>query len=129
MSYIEILTIAANNIGLKASLLISVCSVESNLKTVSNTLDPNEGSHGICQVSLRTARELIPNINKQKLLNPYINAHLAAKILKQKVDKYGLELGIASYNSGSPLYKNGVLKNQKYLDKVLKIHNGGKYGK
>ena len=41
-----------------------------------------------------------------------------------KYSKYGFELGIVSYNTGSPQYKNGVLRNADYLKKVLKYAKG-----
>jgi soluble lytic murein transglycosylase-like protein len=44
--------------------------------------------------------------------------------LLNKISKYGLELGIASYNSGSPRYKNGKLANADYLKKVLNYAKG-----
>ena len=40
--------------------------------------------------------------------------------LSNKIKKYGLQKGIASYNSGSPRYdKNGKLANQEYVDLVM----------
>ena len=122
MTYVQILTLAAQKVGLKASLLISICTVESNLKNVSNLSDPNGGSHGICQVALTTAKEIEPKINTEKLQDPVINSNLAAKILKQKIKKYGLILGIASYNSGSPKYRNNKLINSNYVAKVLNLY-------
>jgi soluble lytic murein transglycosylase-like protein len=41
-------------------------------------------------------------------------AHLASKL-----KKYGMPAGVAAYNSGSPIVKNGQLINQKYVDNVL----------
>jgi len=44
--------------------------------------------------------------------------------LSNKIQKYGLELGICSYNSGSPRYKDGILANADYLKKVLAYSKG-----
>lgn len=53
----------------------------------------------------------------------FINAETqlfyGCKHLSSKIDKYGLEKGIASYNSGTPIYKKGELINQRYVDDVL----------
>lgn len=54
------------------------------------------------------------------LLDPEINLDYCCRYLKGRLDKYGYEKGIASYNSGKPRYNpNGTLVNQKYVDGVL----------
>ncbi len=120
MNYLPILTEAAQNVGIAVQLLISVCTVESNLINTSNFKDPHGGSHGICQVSLRSAREFYPNIGINTLKIPEVNASIAAQILREKLNKYKkIELVIASYNSGSPRYNKGKLINALYVQKVM----------
>lgn len=133
MNYVEILTNAAVSAKVLASVLVSLCSVETGLKNVSNMRDPFGGSHGICQVSIRTAKYIEgDHITVKDLNNPYVNARIAAKYLKRLYDKYGnYEHAVAAYNMGHVRYKNNKLCNKKYVDKVLKleynIRNGEVY--
>lgn len=122
MTLTSILSIAAHKVGISASLLTSVCMVESGLRSVNNFTDNYHSSHGICQIQLPSAREIIPYVDALALQQHSVNSYIAARILKRKIRKYGLELGIASYNSGSPKYtKSGVLINQAYVQNVLDL--------
>ena len=80
-------------------------------------------SWGLCQLMGGRARELGFRDDLPKLIDPDINLYYGAKNLKGLIIKYDEErLVIASYNSGSPVYKKdkltGVLINETYVDKV-----------
>lgn len=129
MNITSVIIIAANKVGVSASLLLSICTVESGLRPVNNFTDHGGGSFGICQVQNSTAREIVPWADRLALQQPELNAYIAATVLKKKINKYGEVLGIASYNSGSPKFLNGVLRNKKYVDKVQKLRYNIDYGK
>lgn len=121
MSMISIISLAAKKIGLTAALLIAVCDTETGLLNINNFEDGNGGSYGICQLSVPAAREFGNHYDSLALQQPEVNAMLASKYLKKKIQKYGsIELGIAAYNSGSPIYnKKGRLINLRYVQNVL----------
>ena len=71
------------------------------------------GSYGLCCMSLETARSMHPDITVEQLLDPAINASLAAelcarnaKLLPPKLDKEHFYQELAArYNSGKPYAK------------------------
>lgn len=78
-------------------------------------------SYGLMQIMGFTARELgyrgwLTGI----ICNSCLQIELGCRYLGQKIYSYGLEKGIASYNSGSPKFKeDGTLVNQDYVSNVL----------
>lgn len=101
--------------------------------------DPNysdskkiSASYGPMQIMYTTAKlEGWDGVVPANLHNPEINIDLGTKHLKRKITKYGLELGILAYNSGSPSKSNGdprLEHNYVYLKKVAKFYKqfGGK---
>lgn len=121
---IELFTVIANKVGVSTSLLLAICTAESNLHNMNNFKDGNgKGSHGICMVNVNTARTLVPHADMLALQQIKFNIKIAAMYLKQKQDKYAYEdLYIAAYNAGIPIFnKRGKLINHKYVEKVLKI--------
>lgn len=133
MNYLEILTNAAHHYQILASVLISLCSVETGLKNLNNLTDRNGGSYGICQVSIRTAKYIEGNhVTTETLSDPYVNAYIAAKYLKKLYDKYGrYDYAVAAYNMGHVKIINNKIVNKNYIDKVMKLEynmrNGEKY--
>lgn len=120
---LQIITQAAYKVGISAHILVSVCTVETGLKTVSNFNDPNGGSHGVCQVALPTARSIIPTIDLLALQNPYVNAYVAASYLKQlkHIHKETNRM-LAAYNAGHVEFNDdGSFINQEYVDKVNNV--------
>lgn len=108
----------AKSIGVNAYLLVSICTVESNLNNVNNFKDKNGGSFGTCQLNLKTARQIAPNIDILALQQPMVNAHIAALYLKRLEKKYKTNRRIASaYNAGRP-----VTYNPTYVNKVMRIY-------
>jgi hypothetical protein len=117
---IQLLTQIANQVGISSSLLLSICTVESNLKNINNYLDNVEPSFGVCQVQLSTARTIMPYVDSLALQRPRINALIAAMYIKRLEMKYDLLSEVVSaYNRGSIKRINGKLSNQKYVDNVL----------
>lgn len=85
-------------------------------------------SYSLCQIMFLTAEELIhDNLEPETLYDPEFNIKLGCMLLKKKMDKYGIELGILAYNSGSPRGEEPTLEhNYEYLRKVAK--NYKKFG-
>lgn len=123
---------------LPRNLLKSICWAESNWdhKAV-NSHDGGSNNHatGTCQVLITTAEYLnqrdytecrIPKKELKvsevcELMDPMYNAMTAAKFISRLIKRHRGDITkvVASYNSGSPKYKGGVLVNQRYVDKVL----------
>ncbi len=127
--YAQLIYSIANNIGVSASLLLSICTVETGLRNVNNYQDGNGGSFGVCQVSEPVARSFRPHIGRLALQQPEVNIEIAALYLKQLYDKYEHPWhSVAAYNGGKARIVDGVYRNQDYVNKVKKeygrIHDG-----
>lgn len=119
---IELFTTIANQVGVSASLLISVCTAETGLRNVNNFGDANgRGSLGICQVGLPTAREQIKHVDALAMQQVRVNIRVAAIYLKKLERTYtSYPLIIAAYNMGHvKINRNGQLVNREYVDKVM----------
>lgn len=112
----------ANTVGVSPMLLLSICQVETGMKVLNNYTDG--GSYGVAQLQLKTARTIVPRVDILALQQPSVNVMIAAKYLKSLLNKYGNDewKAVAAYNAGSLKYKNGVLINKKYVDKVKKVY-------
>jgi soluble lytic murein transglycosylase-like protein len=78
-------------------------------------------SYGLMQIMFTTFEELGMKeiLDPEILYDPETNINYGVKYLKRKISLYGLELGIISYNSGSPRgIKPKEEPNFKYLKKV-----------
>jgi len=125
MVYENIITLAAQKIGVPISLLMAICSHESGLK---NVVVPNDGgspSYGICQVKSDTAKMFGYEGTEKELMTPKNNVAAAAKYLKYQLDRYDQNWckASAAYNSGTyfPSKKNlGKPTNHAYIKKVRK---------
>lgn len=121
---ITLLIKTASIYNISPALLIAICSVESNLTPGAiNHNDGGRASYGICQLQLRTARHIDSTIKVVKLLDPEVNAALAARYISAQLERYpgDLECAIAAYNAGS-CRKNteGKILNERYVRKVKK---------
>lgn len=77
---------------------------------------------GVCQVKLNTARLMGFHGNAAKLAYPSINIYYAGKYLRHQLDRYqgNVPQAVASYNAGKCRFnKKGLIKNRKYVEKVL----------
>ena len=94
---------------------------------IKNNLSPAESrgratSYGLLQIMGQVARELGLEGNFNDLLTVSVGLEWGCKKLAQCYHKYpnDIHAGISAYNCGTPrLLKNGKLKNQEYVDKVL----------
>lgn len=143
MTYAEIILAAAVKAKVSGSLLLAICTHETNLK---NTIVYNDGpshSYGICMVKYETAQMLGFKGKAEELMNEKVNAKFAAKYLKYQEKRYFVNSNVndklidklidkpidwcklaAAYNAGSYLESKkvpGKPKNLKYVRKVQKM--------
>lgn len=129
MDILTIISLAAQKYFISSSLLIAICTAESNLTP--NAFARHDGgvarhSYGVCQVQYTTATMLGFKQSKAceqgkstcALFNPSINAEYAAKYLRSLLDTLDQAeyRAVSAYNAGRP-----VSSNQAYVRKVLKI--------
>lgn len=123
-------------------LLEAVCRVESDLDPLSleiNDGGPGNHSFGICQISHRTASEVLkfkvqPACLRRKnlvrshrsaaicsLYDPATNIELAATYLSMQYSRYSKDAdkATAAYNAGSAIYRHKELINREYVNKVF----------
>lgn len=123
LSFVETVQQVADSLGICATLLYSICSVESSGRNVINYYDGKTHSYGMCQIKLETARMFNPNLTQADLMIPHKNIYYAAMYLKRQKKRYEKEWDcvVASYNAGSCFRKrNGQVVNNEYVKKVSK---------
>jgi len=125
MTYTAIILAAAKAAKVSGSLLLAICSYETNLTNVTVYHDGNSPSYGICQIKHETAQTLGFKGKAEDLTNPQINAEYAAKYLKYQIDRYDENLckAVAAYNAGSFNESKkfpGKPRNLKYVRRVQK---------
>lgn len=121
MQYLQLFYKIAKIVHVNASLVISICTVESNLTNTNNFNDRLGPALGLCQLHLITAREQIPYVDSLALQQPRVNILVAAKYIKKQLVRYNGNItdAIASYNYGSVKMVNGEYINNNYVDNVL----------
>lgn len=109
--------------GLPPNLLSSLCWVESNHKvTAINYADGDADSLGVCQIKLRTAREMGFQGTAKQLMNPKMNIKYAAKYLAWQYKRYGsISRAVVAYNRGNAR----GLTTSSYQRKVFSKWNEG----
>ena len=103
------------------ALLLSVCTVESNLQSRINVLDHGGASYGICQVKLTTAKGEDPQASPVRLLtDPAYNSFMAGKYLARQLRRYhGNQIkAVMAYNAGSWKGRRASKTNREYLKRV-----------
>jgi hypothetical protein len=111
---------AAKAAGISASLLISICTVETGMRNVNHYHDGASVSAGICQIKISTARSVAPYADLLSLQQIGFNLYIAGLYLKKLDDKYhNLTHVIAAYNAGHVTISNGLYSNQRYVNKVM----------
>lgn len=121
---IELFVTISSKIGVSTSLLLAICGVESKFHNINNFNDPHGGSHGVCQINVKTAQMLLPYADKLALQQVSFNIEVSALYLKKLQKKYNNTNHIISaYNAGHVTINNGVYSNQLYVNKVLKEYN------
>lgn len=104
---------AATQYNVPSDLLRAVCTVESNLRA--DAVGDDGHSIGLCQIKIDTGLMLYGSrwraaeppearraAMRRLLLQPAINARLAARLLRQHLDRFGGDetLALAAYNGG-----------------------------
>lgn len=116
---------AAEEVSIPPRFLRAVCMVESNLDPQAyNGQDGHGGSYGLCQIKFITAVRFGYQGPAMGLLNPEVNAILAARYLKHQLLRYhgNWVRAIAAYNAGSA---GREIKNMDYVERVIKQISGG----
>jgi soluble lytic murein transglycosylase-like protein len=119
----EIVVAAAKAASISPSLLLAICSIESNLRPEAiNQHDGGSPSIGVCQLKVDTALMFDRFATAKKLLDPRYNAKLAARYVRYQSNRYiSDECIIAAYNAGTCLRnKRGLIRNRQYVAKVQK---------
>lgn len=123
-------TLSSSMFHLPDGMLSALCHVESQHNVIAvHHDDGKSASLGVCQVKLSTARFLGFPGSQHDLMDPYMNIHYAAKYLRRQLDRYGgnYSKGIAAYNAGSCRFNSkGLIKNRKYVEKVLQAWDAEK---
>lgn len=128
MMALPLIISAAVKVGVSPAIMAAICIAETNLKPINNFADHHKtenGSFGICQVSVGTARMFYPFADRLALQDPKFNALVAARVYKKKLEDNGGDQwkAVAGYNSGTVYYKpDGTFKNQKHVNKVKAIY-------
>lgn len=133
---IAVVTSAAKAASVPPTLLLAICTVESNLNPHAvNVHDGGSASYGLCQLKVATAKQFDKRASPEMLLEPKDNARIAALYLRFNIGRYyTTQCAVASYNAGScRRNESGVIRNIKYVRKVEKhrkvydqILNGGR---
>lgn len=135
MSIVAIILNAAKAAHVSGTLLLAVCSHESNNFTLKyNANDRGSESLGICQVKLATARMLGFKGSTKELMTDKMNAKFAAMYVKYQQNRYSVTDKmtdksqdwvklVSAYNAGSYVESKIVPecpRNLKYLRLVQK---------
>lgn len=117
---------AAAKEGVDPVLLAGLCWNESRHHPEKiNKVDGGSGSYGLCQVKVAMARAMGFKGSRERLLDPYANALIAARILNYHKARTGsVEEQIAAYNAGRVRFKDGVLRNIGYVHRVMNYAKG-----
>jgi soluble lytic murein transglycosylase-like protein len=126
MDVTSIILNAARAVHVSGTLLLAVCSHESNNFTMNYSAhDKGSPSYGSCQLKEATARQMGFTGKDKDLMNPWINAKYAALYLKYQQNRYGEDWVklVASYNGG--IFREsdivpGCPRNLRYVNLVRK---------
>ena len=113
-------------LGLPDSLLSSVCYVETHHNVAAiHKADGHGDSIGICQIKLKTARQLGFKGSAYDLQDPKVNIYYAGLYLKHQIARYrgSVKRAVIAYNFGSAK----SFTSSKYQVKVFKVWRGKQY--
>jgi soluble lytic murein transglycosylase-like protein len=128
MDFVQTILSAAKAVKISGTILVAICSHESDLKNIIVPFDGGSPTYGICQVKLDTARMFGYSGDDEGLMDPKTNAKYAAKYLKYQYKRYGNWCqAVSAYNAGrynESRKKPGYPRNLKYVLKVSeKLNN------
>lgn len=89
--------------GVNPKVLKAISLNESWLGKYSNTVTVNGNTTaGLMHIELPTARDYMPMISPEQLLNPEVEIEIAAMLVRDLLRKYdgNLELAVRAYNGG-----------------------------
>ena len=112
---------AAEAAGVSPQLLSAIVYVESKgVAAVKRTEPDGRVSYGLTQILCSTAQELGFTGKCIDLFSPSVNLKWGAEYLKSRLNLYGLDLGILSYNTGSPQHdsRGNLYDPNNYIYKV-----------
>jgi soluble lytic murein transglycosylase-like protein len=144
MGFSELILATAKLVGVPGSLLLAICTHESNLVNVAVPHDHGSPSYGLCQIKEDTARSLgfqgvatgalkpttiyvgamVPEGKPEGLMVPATNIKYAALYLKMQLDRYDGDWckSVAAYNSGTYIQSKkdpNKPTNYKYVKKIV----------
>ena len=101
--YNQQINAAAGQAGVNPQLLSALVYVESKGVATAKRVEPDgRTSYGLAQILCGTAQEMGFTGQCGELLAPDLSLKYGAEYLKSRLNLYGLDLGILSYNTGSP---------------------------
>lgn len=118
IDYISFITVAAKTAAVPPLLLLSVCFTESSFRDAYVPHDGKTPSYGVCQLKMSTARIYEPTITRRQLMNPYVNALIAGRFLRDLLERYDFNVkkAVDAYNRGKAKLVKG---HSKYSDRVM----------
>jgi soluble lytic murein transglycosylase-like protein len=115
----------AKSVGVPGSLLLAICTHESNLDSTVIVHDNGSPSYGLCQIKFDTAKSLGFTGDAKELMIPKVNVKYSALYLKMQLDRYGWNWcrATASYNSGTynPSKFPNIPRNIKYVNHIINL--------
>lgn len=121
--------------GVDRHLLQAIAMVESSeISQAVNIDDPSFGLMqiycppditGKCTNNFPALGDTWEGMTVEELFDPEVNLKVGAEILRWNINTYGYAKGIAVYNARSARYdpEEGPFVNQRYVDKVIKLHS------
>lgn len=113
----------------------AVIGTESSFQEDAYRAEPqiNDGSHGLMQILMRTARGLGYQGSVEGLYDPAVNINLGAKLLRELIDRFGGDFRrvYSAYNSGDPTkytWDSQVAKNTARAEEWLRRFSGAGTG-
>jgi len=116
----DLISNASQKFGLPKSLIAAVIYTEAGNDPAA--VGDNGNSFGLMQVQCRTARDMEFQGQCTQLKSPHSSVFFGSKYLRNRIDKYGLELGVLSYNTGSPTRAGKLFDPNQYRDKVFSAY-------
>ena len=126
LGYWQQIQTAATNAGVSPRLLAALVYVESKGMVSAKRIEPDgRTSYGLTQILCSTAQDMGFTGKCTDLFDSSVNLAWGAKYLKSRINLYGLDLGILSYNTGSPRHdQSGKLYDpNQYIRKVKAAFN------
>ena len=118
--YNDIISHASKRFGLAKSLIGAIIWTES--RNNAQAIGDGGASFGLMQIQCRTARDMEFQGSCSELQTPPRSVFYGSKYLKSRIDKYGLENGVLSYNTGSPTRKGQLFDPNNYRYKVFSAY-------